>query len=159
MSENKGVAKAKKFATEFKAMISKGNVFDMAVGVIIGGAFGKIVTSMVNDILMPCISAITGGVTYADWKILLGAEAYNEAGELITPAIMIGSFISTVVDFLIIALCIFLMIKAIGGVKEKLAKKEEPEEQKEPEKPEEPAPETELDVLKEIRALLSEKKD
>lgn len=154
MSENKAAGKAKKFGTEFKAMISKGNVIDMAVGVIIGGAFGKIVTSLVNDIIMPCISVITGGVNYANWIIPLGEKVYNEEGVLTSPAIMIGGFISTVVDFLIIALCIFLMIKAIGGAKEKLAKKPEPV----PEKPAEPAPETELDVLKEIRAMLAENK-
>lgn len=156
MSENKATGKAKKFANEFKAMISKGNVVDMAVGVIIGGAFGKIVTSLVNDIIMPCISAVTGGGGYASWKIVL-AEAVMNGEEVVKAenAIMVGSFISTVIDFLIIALCIFLMIKAIGSAKDKLAKKPEPE----PEKPAEPAPETELDVLKEIRAMLAESKD
>lgn len=156
MKENSGINKAKSFANEFKAMISKGNVVDMAVGVIIGGAFGKIVTSLVNDIIMPCISAITGG-GYASWKIVLKEAVLDAAGEVVTAenAIMVGSFISTVIDFLIIALCIFLMIKAIGGAKAKLERKKEevPEEPK----PEEPAPETELDVLKEIRALLSDK--
>lgn len=156
MKENSGIKKAKGFACEFKAMISKGNVVDMAVGVIIGGAFGKIVTSLVNDIIMPCISAVTGGGGYASWKIVLKEAVLNAAGEVVTAenAIMVGSFISAIVDFLIIALCIFLMIKAIGGARAKLEKKEEvPEEPK----PEEPAPETELDVLKEIRALLSDK--
>lgn len=158
MKENSGISKAKGFASEFKAMISKGNVVDMAVGVIIGGAFGKIVTSLVNDIIMPCISAVTGGGGYASWKIVL-KEAVLDAttGEVVTAenAIMVGSFISTVIDFLIIALCIFFMIKAISGAKAKLERKKE-EVPAEP-KPEEPAPETELDVLKEIRSLLSDK--
>lgn len=154
MKENSGIKKAKSFANEFKAMISKGNVVDMAVGVIIGSAFGKIVTSLVNDIIMPCISAITGGGGYASWKIVLKEAVLNSAGEVVTAenAIMVGSFISTVIDFFIIALCIFLMIKAIGGAKAKLEHKKEevPEEPK----PEEPAPETELDVLKAIREML-----
>lgn len=156
MGENKAAGRAKKFATEFKAMISKGNVVDMAVGVIIGGAFGKIVTSLVNDIIMPCISMVTGGGGYASWKIIL-SEAVMNGEEVVKAenAIMIGSFISAIIDFLIIALCIFIMIKIIGGAKEKIAKKPEPVE----EKPAEPAPETELDVLKEIRAMLAERKD
>lgn len=156
MKENKGITKAKGFAAEFKAMISKGNVVDMAVGVIIGGAFGKIVTSLVNDIIMPCISAVTGGGGYADWKIVL-SEAVMEGEEIVKAenAIMVGSFLSAIIDFLIIALCIFLMIKAISGAKDKLAKKPEPE----PEKPAEPAPETELDVLKSIRAMLESKNE
>ena len=157
IKENSGISKAIGFASEFKAMISKGNVVDMAVGVIIGGAIGKIVTSLVNDIIMPCISAVTGGGGYASWKIVLKEAVLDSAGEVVTAenAIMVGSFISTVVDFLIIALCIFFMIKAIGGAKAKLERKKE-EVPAEP-KPEEPAPETELDVLKEIRALLSDK--
>lgn len=156
MKENKGINKAKGFANEFKAMISKGNVVDMAVGVIIGGAFGKIVTSLVNDIIMPCISVVTGGGGYASWKIVL-SQAVIEGEEVVKAenAIMIGSFISAIVDFLIIALCIFIMIKMISGAKDKLVKKPEPE----PEKPAEPAPETELDVLKSIRAMLEEKSE
>ena len=82
MKENSGINKAKSFANEFKAMISKGNVVDMAVGVIIGGAFGKIVTSLVNDIIMPCISAITGGGGYASWKIVLKEAVLDAAGEV-----------------------------------------------------------------------------
>lgn len=159
MKDNKGISKAKKFANEFKAMISKGNVVDMAVGVIIGGAFGKIVTSLVNDIIMPAISALTGGFAVADWKLVISPAVIDAVTGEVTKAesaIMYGNFIATVVDFLIIALCIFLMIKAIGGMKSKLAKKTdtEPEE----EKPAEPASETELDVLKEIRTLLEENK-
>lgn len=156
MKENKGITKAKGFANEFKAMISKGNVVDMAVGVIIGGAFGKIVTSLVNDIIMPCISVVTGGGGYASWKIVL-SEAVMEGEEVVKAenAIMVGSFISAIVDFLIIALCIFLMIKVISGAKDKMIKKPEPE----PEKPAEPAPETELDVLKSIRAMLESKNE
>lgn len=149
---------AKKFFNEFKEMINKGNVFDMAIGVVIGGAFGKIVTSLVNDIIMPCISVLTGGGGYASWKIIL-SEAVMNGDEVVKAenAIMIGSFISAIIDFLIIAFCIFLVIKAIGGAKAKFAKKPEPEPVEE--KPAEPAPETELDVLKAIREMLAEKKD
>lgn len=154
MKEHK---KVKKFFTEFKEMISKGNVVDMAVGVVIGGSFGKIVTSLVNDIIMPAVSALTGGYAVKDLKIVISLAELDAAGEIIKAesAVMYGNFISTILDFLIIAFCIFLMIKAIGGLKEKLAKKSEPEPA--PEKPAEPAPETELDVLKAIRAMLEEK--
>lgn len=154
MKEHK---KVKKFFTEFKEMISKGNVVDMAVGVVIGGSFGKIVTSLVNDIIMPAVSALTGGYAVKDLKIVISPAELDAAGEIIKAesAVMYGNFISTILDFLIIAFCIFLMIKAIGGLKEKLAKKSEPEPA--PEKPAEPAPETELDVLKAIRAMLEEK--
>lgn len=145
---------AKKFINEFKEMISKGNVFDMAVGVVIGGAFGKIVTSLVNDIIMPIISIVTGGLAVEDLKIVISEQQVDAAGEVIKAesAIMYGNFISAVLDFLIIALCIFMFIKMIGAVKEKFSRKPEPvaEEQK----PDEPAPETELDVLKSIRAML-----
>lgn len=158
MSENtekKEIVRAKKFINEFKAMISRGNVVDMAVGVIMGGAFGKIVTSLVNDIIMPLISTLTGGMAIEDWKLVIKEAVTDASGEIIEAesAVLYGNFISIVVDFLIISLCIFIMIKAIGGVKERLKKKPEPAP--EPEKPEEPAPETELDVLRSIRDMLT----
>ena len=98
---------------EFKDFISKGNVMDMAVGVIIGGAFGKIVTSLVNDILMPLIGILTGGIDFTALSAKVGDAE-----------VMYGSFIQSVIDFLIIALCIFFMTKAISKAGEKLKKKQ-----------------------------------
>ncbi|WP_296255509.1 large conductance mechanosensitive channel protein MscL [uncultured Ezakiella sp.] len=109
---------------EFKEFIAKGNVMDMAVGVIIGGAFGKIVTSLVNDLLMPLISLILGGVDFSNLFIALDGGNYaslaaaEEAGAAL---FKYGAFIQNVIDFLIIAFCIFLMVKAFNK-----SKKEEP---------------------------------
>lgn len=132
---------------DFKAFISKGNVLDLAVGVIIGGAFGKIVSSLVNDIIMPVIGIIIGGVDFAklsvtvlDGKIISGAV---EGGAIIA----YGQFIQNILDFLIIALCIFLIIKLLSRFKKK---KEEA-----PAAP--PAPSKEELLLTEIRDLLKEK--
>ncbi|MCC8195640.1 MAG: large conductance mechanosensitive channel protein MscL [Ruminococcus sp.] len=147
----KGSGKAKAFLTEFKDMISKGNVVDMAVGVIIGSAFSSIVTSLVNDIIMPFISLITSGINFEDWKWVLKEAVLDEAGEVATAevAVTFGNFISVVLNFLIVALCIFLVIKLIGSAKNKVKKAEEPA----PEAPAEPVI-TELDVLKSIEAKL-----
>ncbi|MCQ2523825.1 MAG: large-conductance mechanosensitive channel protein MscL [Lachnospiraceae bacterium] len=121
---------------EFKEFISKGNVLDMAVGVIIGGAFGKIVTSLVNDIFMPLLGAITGGADFSSKKFIINPAVLDEAGNIITEeaAIKYGSFIQNIVDFLLIAICIFLMTKAVAKMQEKLKKKEEEpvEEEKKP---------------------------
>ncbi|PVZ09141.1 large-conductance mechanosensitive channel protein MscL [Porphyromonas loveana] len=135
----------KKFIQDFKAFALKGNVVDMAVGVIIGGAFGKIVSSLVNDIIMPPISMLTGGVNFADLKVVL-SDAVMEGGEIVKPEVAwnYGNFIQTTIDFLILAFVIFLMIKAIMAAK----KKEE-------EVPAEPAPTPEdIQLLTEIRDLL-----
>ena len=144
---------------EFKEFISKGNVLDMAVGVIIGGAFGKIVTSLVNDIIMPAIGKACSGVDFKDMKYVL-EPAVMEAGEEITPevAIKYGEFINTVIEFFIIAICIFLVITIIQKSSKKfmaLIKKEEEEAAKE-----EPAePSEEVKLLTEIRdALKADKK-
>ena len=141
----------KKKMKEFKEFIAKGNVIDMAVGVIIGGAFGKIVTSLVNDILMPLLGLITGGADFSTKKIVL-SPAVIEGGEVIKEegAILYGAFIQNILDFLLIAICIFFFIKAINKMKDKLAKKEE-------EKPEEKKPTSE-ELLTEIRDLLKEQK-
>jgi len=102
---------------EFKEFVSKGNVVDLAVGVIIGAAFGKIITSLVDDIIMPPIGYILGGVDFADKKIVLvPADVANKVAEV---AIRYGNFINTVIQFLIIALCIFAIIKAINSLKRK----------------------------------------
>ena len=129
----------------------KGNVMDMAVGVVIGGAFGKIVSSLVSDIIMPLIGAITGGLNFTDWKWTIIAEKVNEAGEVVKPALTLnwGNFLQVVFDFLIIALSIFLVIKGINQLK----RKEEPK----PEEPAAPAGPTQEELLAEIRDLLKNK--
>lgn len=132
------------FIQDFKAFALKGNVVDMAVGVIIGGAFGKIVTSIVNNIIMPPIGVLTGGVDFTDLKLVI-KEAEGEA-EAVT--LNYGQFIQDVVDFLIIAFCIFLMIKGIAA----LSRKKEEEKAAEPAPAPEPSAEEKL--LTEIRDLL-----
>ena len=133
----------KKFLEEFKAFAMRGNVLDMAVGVVIGGAFGKITTSLVNDIILPLISMLTGGIDFSNWKWVLKA-AQGDAAEV---AVNFGNFIAVVLDFIIIALAIFCMLKAIN----KLHKKKE----EAPAAPPEPSAEEKL--LTEIRDLLKEK--
>lgn len=127
---------AKKELNSFKEFISKGNVIDLAVGVIIGGAFGKIVTSIVNDILMPLIGIILGGVNFTTLNIKIKDAVINY-----------GQFIQNVVDFLIIALCIYFFITIIN----KFLKKEEPKKEEAPKKSEE------VLLLEEIRDLLKNK--
>jgi large conductance mechanosensitive channel len=104
---------------EFKAFVLRGNVIDLAVGVIIGGAFGKIVSSLVSDIFMPVISVLTGGVNFSDLKIVL-VQSVGESAEV---AILYGLFLENVIDFLIIALSIFVMIKLLSRFKKKEAEK------------------------------------
>ena len=147
--------KKKSFMGEFKTFIARGNVMDMAVGVIIGGAFGKISTSLVNDVIMPLISVLTGGVDFSNWKIVLkaavtGADGVIDASTEI--AIRYGAFLATILDFLIIAFAVFLMIKTINGFHDKLKKQEAPAE-----KPPPPEPSNEEKLLAEIRDLLKEK--
>ena len=125
------------FVKEFKEFAVKGNVMDMAVGVIIGGAFGKIVTSVVDDLLMPIVGMLTGGVNFTDLSVKVGEATLKY-----------GNLIQNVLDFLIVAFCIFLMVKGIN----KLKKEPEPEA----EAPAEPSAEEKL--LTEIRDLLKEKK-
>ena len=149
--------KKKSFMGEFKTFIARGNVMDMAVGVIIGGAFGKISTSLVNDVIMPLISVLTGGVDLSNWKIVLkaavtGADGVIDASTEI--AIRYGAFLATILDFLIIAFAVFLMLKAINGFHDKLKKAEEEAPAKEPAPPE---PSNEEKLLTEIRDLLKEK--
>ena len=134
------------FIKEFKEFAMKGNVMDMAVGVIIGGAFGKIVTSLVNDVLMPLIGKMTGGISFTDLFVNLGDGNYQTlaaAQEAGAPVLAYGQFIQNIIDFIIIAFCIFLMIKGMN----KLKKKEEPA-------PEAPAGPTQEELLAEIRDLL-----
>ncbi len=136
------------FIAEFKQFIARGNVLDMAVGVVIGGAFGKITTSLVNDIIMPLISMITGGVDFSSWKWVL-KQAVVENGEEISAAVSVnyGTLIATVLDFLIISLVIFCLIKAVNKFHRK--KEEAP--------PAPPEPSNEEVLLTEIRDLLKDK--
>ena len=140
------------FLKEFKAFAMKGNVVDMAVGVVIGGAFVIIVTSLVNDVIMPLIGRLVGGVSFRDWKWVL-AEANAEAGTA-EVALTYGNFLQNIFDFLIIALSIFAVIKAMNKLSE-LKKKEEVVEEV---KPAEPAPTPEdILLLREIRDELKKK--
>src|SRR5215469_15552633 len=101
--------------SEFKTFMMRGNVVDLAVGVVIGGAFGKIVTSLVDNIIMPPIGVLTGGVDFASLKIVL--KAGDPAHKVAEAAIGYGAFINTIIQFLIIAAAIFLMVKAINTMR------------------------------------------
>ncbi len=141
-----------KFWDEFKAFAFKGNVIDMAVGVVIGGAFGKIVTSLVNDIIMPTLGLLTGGVSFSDLKVVLAEEEID--GVLTaTNTLNYGMLIQTVIDFLLIALSIFMFVKIISGARKRFEKKEELA----PEAPAAPAGPTQEELLTEIRDLLKNK--
>ena len=148
------------FLKEFKAFALKGNVMDMAVGVIIGGAFGKIVTSLVNDILMPPIGMLLGNVDFKDLKVNLAAlkdAAVSVVSEGAVPSEPVywnyGAFIQQVVDFTILAFCVFLMVKIMNSInKKKAAPAPAPAPAPEPE------PTKEELLLAEIRDLLKEKK-
>ena len=147
--------KTKGFFAEFKEFIARGNVMDMAVGVIIATAFGKITTSLVNDVVMPAIGYLFGGGDLSQLNIVLQQEVLDAAGEVITPAVVIGigTFISTIIDFILVAFVVFLVIKTINGAQRKLAKKKEEEAAEAP-----PEPSAEEKLLTEIRDLLKERK-
>ena len=143
------------FLKDFKAFAMKGNVIDMAVGVVVGGAFGKIVTSLVNDVIMPLVSIATGGVSFTDWKAVLSPAIVDEITGEVTKAevaLTYGNFIQQIVDFLIIALSIFVVIRVMTKAGEKLKKKEE-----EVVVPEEPKGPTQEELLTEIRYILKNK--
>lgn len=150
----------KKFFKEFREFINKGNVVDMAVAVIIGAAFSPIVNALVNNIIMPLIGKIVGNIDFSDLKTVLTEEVLDEAGNIVTPEVAVGwgVLIGAIVNFLIVSLCVFTMLKVILAAKnggEKLAKKGK---KAEPETPAEPAApvETDIDVLREIRDLLKD---
>jgi large conductance mechanosensitive channel len=107
---------------EFKEFAMRGNVVDMAVGIIIGAAFGKIVSSMVNDIIMPPIGALMGGMDFSSLALKVKDAVVDASGKVTTPAVMIGygKFINNVIDFIIVAFCIFLIIKAMNTMKRRL---------------------------------------
>jgi large conductance mechanosensitive channel len=126
--------------SEFKSFAMRGNVIDMAVGIVIGGAFGKIVSSFVNDVLMPPIGILVGGMDFKDLAIVL-KEA---SGDVAAVTINYGSFIQTVLDFIIIAFAIFMVVKAMNNLKKK--------EEEAPAAP--PKPSAEVELLTEIRDAL-----
>jgi len=134
-----------KIVQEFKQFAMKGNVVDMAVGIIIGAAFGKIVSSLVNDVIMPPLGLLIGGVDFSELKITLKETFTDQAGNAVNAVTLnYGSFIQTAFDFLIVAFAIFLMIKAMNNMKKK--------EEAAPATP--PEPTREENLLKEIRDLL-----
>ena len=152
----------KKFFEEFKKFAMRGNVIDLAVGVVIGGAFGKITTSIVNDIIMPVVGMITGGIAFEDWKIVLkeavlDAEGVEVAKEV---AITYGNTIAIILDFIIVAFAIFCMVKAINTMRTKAEalKKKEEEEAAVATPPAPPEPSAEEKLLTEIRDLLKAQK-
>ena len=138
----KGIGEAKKIVKEFRDFINRGNVIDLAVGVVVGGAFGKIVTSLVNDIIMPLIGLILGGIDFTKLSLTIGESV-----------IAYGAFIQNVIDFLIVAFCIFMLVKFVNKLSELNKKEEKKEENKE-----EPKKSNEELLLEEIRDLLKKKK-
>lgn len=115
-----------KFSEDFKAFIAKGNVIDMAVGVVVGGAFNKIVTSLVNDIIMPLVSLLVGGLNVTDWKwVIKQAEVLEDGTEIAETALCYGNFVQNVIDFLIVALTIFVVLRLFTKLQSKRKKDEE----------------------------------
>lgn len=177
----------KKFFSDFKKFIARGNILDMAVGVVVGGAFSKIVTSLVNDIIMPLVSLAMGGASVADWKWVIKEATYNADGILLTAetALKYGNFIQLIIDFLIVAFCIFMVlrfmmkaqnmrrewtlskaeIKALRKQGKSYKEIEAIDDQKKAEikaaeeaaKAAQPAPETVESLLKDIKVLLADK--
>ena len=143
----------KKFTEEFKTFAMRGNVIDMAVGVVIGGAFGKITTSIVNDIIMPLISMLTGGINFSSWKLVLKQAVLDAQGAVVSEevAVNFGDTIAVILDFIIIAFAVFCMVKALNNLHRKK------EEEAPAEEPAPPEPSAEEKLLMEIRDLLKEK--
>ncbi len=135
-----------KLLSDFKEFAMRGNVIDMAVGVIIGGAFGKIVSSLVNDVIMPVVGIATGGIDFKESKVLLQAAQMN-GEEVVKPEVWLtwGMFVQNIVDFLIIAFCIFMAIRIMNRFKKKVE-----------EEPAAPAGPTQEELLTEIRDLLKQ---
>lgn len=135
---------------EFKEFALKGNVLDMAIGVIIGSAFSKIVTSLVNEIIMPILSLLTGGINFTDLKWVISPAVLNEAGEVLKKesALLYGSFLQNILDFFLVAISLFIVVKIMNRLRRK---KEEPAPAPAPK-----GPSTE-ELLGEIRDILKEK--
>ena len=144
----------KKVIAEFKEFISRGNVMDMAIGVIVATAFGKITTSLVNDVFMPFIGWIFGSRDMSALNVLVRPEVLDEAGEVVQEAIVIGfgTFVGAIIDFILVAAVVFAIVKAANAARAKLEKKKE----EEPAAPPEPTKEELL--LTEIRDLLKDRK-
>ena len=144
--------KSSKFLKEFKEFAVKGNMFDMAIGVIIGGVFKDLVTSFTNNIIMPIISIFTGSIDFSSWKIrlpsLFGDKINPETSEVVDNYLCFGDFLSAVISFLILAFVIFMMVKGMNRLRE-LGKKKEEEAPAPP-----PEPSNEEKLLTEIRDLL-----
>lgn len=140
---------------DFKDFAMRGNVLDMAVGVVIGAAFGKIVSSLVNDLIMPLVGVATGGINFTDYKLVI-QQAVMDGEAVIKPEVTLnwGAWVQTVVDFLIVAFCIFIMIRFIS----KLKKKKELEVESEAATAPEPEPTKEEILLTEIRDILQAQK-
>ena len=148
----------KGFIQEFKEFAISGNMFDMAVGIIIGGVFKDLVASFTTNVIMPIISIFTGGVSFDDWKIKLPTifEKLDEEGNVVENYLTFGNFISAIISFLILMLVVFLLVKGVN----KLRKAAEAKKKKEEEPAEEPAPPeptAEEKLLTEIRDLLANK--
>lgn len=141
----------KKLFSEFKEFAMKGNVVDMAVGVVIGAAFGKIVSSLVDDIIMPLIGVVTGGMNFTDYKFVV-QKAVMDGTEIIKPEVTVnwGTWVQTIVDFIIVAFCIFIMIKFMNQMRKRRL------EEAPAEAPAPPEPTKEEVLLTEIRDLLKE---
>lgn len=141
-----------RFLKEFRDFAMKGNMIDMAVGIIVGGGFGKIVTSLVNDILMPPIGMLLGNVNFTDLRITL-REAYTDAAGTLQPAVTVnyGNFIQVVIDFVIVAFCIFLVVKMVNKLRDMKKNDEAAPEVK-------PMLTKEEELLTEIRDLLKKEK-
>ncbi len=139
------------FLSEFREFAVKGNVMDMAVGVIIGGAFGKIVASAVSDVIMPPIGLLTGGVNFTEIKITMKDAVIDAAGKVVNPPVTlnIGNFLQVMVDFAILAFAVFLLVKMINTLKKKVSAEAPPPAPPEP-------PKQEL-LLAEIRDILKQK--
>ncbi len=138
-----------KFIEEFKEFISRGNVIDLAIGVVVGGAFKSIVDSLVNDIIMPVVGFLIGGLDFSSYALKLSSTIADDGTEIVN-AILYGKFINSIISFLIIAFCLFITVKVIN----KLRRKEEPS----PEPSAPPAPSNEEVLLSEIRDILKEGK-
>ena len=145
----------KKLAEEFKAFIMRGNVLDMAVGVIIATAFGAITNSLVNDVVMPLIGMLFGGLNPEALNITLKEAVLDASGEVVQEAVVIGigTFIGTIINFILVALVVFCVIKAINSARKKMEKKAEEAAEEAP-----PEPSAEEKLLTEIRDLLEAQK-
>ena len=148
------------FLAEFRQFIARGNVLDMAVGVIIGGAFSTITTSLTNDMIMPIVSMFLGGINFSDWYITLpqwfGTKT-DADGNVLVNTLNYGNFLSTVINFFILAFVVFMLVKGLNKLTE-LGEKAAHKEKEEAAPPAPPAPSKEEVLLTEIRDLLKEKK-